>query len=235
MSNKELKFWDSVETTDPKYTKNEKVSGQRRTFVDAQHKKKMITGAFGMYGLGWGVIAGSENYERLHFEGSTCILNYQATAFYVYDGQRAEFPIASQIKEAYITSGGKGYLKIDDEAVKKVRTDALTKAFTDLGFCADIHMGKFEDQDYVHGAEMSARLKESEEKEEKQREQHKEIGDWLAKEVESARAISNISGFEKAVLRIKQKAITRCQVGGFASKGFETKLDKAIEDRKNEK
>lgn len=222
---KPIDFWAKVEKTNPKFTKNASVSGQQRTAVDAQYKKKMITEQFGMYGLGWGVKPDSEKYERVHFENQTCILTYTATAFYVHEGNRAEFPIAAQIKESYVTKNGSGYLKIDDEAVKKVRTDALTKGLTDLGFCADIHMGMFDDQDYVHGAQMAAYAKEQDEKEEAAKKSYDEIKSWLANELKSAETISSNEAYNRAIDRLKQKVETKCKVAGLASRGFTDKLE----------
>lgn len=222
---KPIDFWAKVEKTNPKYTKNANVSGQQRTAVDAQYKKKMITEQFGMYGLGWGVKPESEKYERCHFENQTCILTYTATAFYKWEGEVAEFPIAAQIKESYVTKNGSGYLKIDDEAVKKVRTDALTKGFTDLGFCADIHMGMFDDQDYVHGAQMAAYAKEQEEKEEAAKKSYEEIKAWLANEIKSAETVSSNEAYNRAIDRLKQKVETKCKVAGLASRGFADKLE----------
>lgn len=222
---KPIDFWAKVEKTNPKYTKNANVSGQQRTAVDAQYKKKMITEQFGMYGLGWGVKPESEKYERCHFENQTCILTYTATAFYKWEGEVAEFPIAAQIKESYVTKNGSGYLKIDDEAVKKVRTDALTKGFTDLGFCADIHMGMFDDQDYVHGAQMAAYAKEQEEKEEAAKKSYEEIKAWLANELKSAETVSSNEAYNRAIDRLKQKVETKCKVAGLASRGFTDKLE----------
>jgi len=222
---KPIDFWAKVEKTNPKYTKNANVSGQQRTAVDAQYKKKMITEQFGMYGLGWGVKPESEKYERCHFENQTCILTYTATAFYKWEGEVAEFPIAAQIKESYVTKNGSGYLKIDDEAVKKVRTDALTKGFTDLGFCADIHMGMFDDQDYVHGAQMAAYAKEQDEKEEAAKKSYDEIKAWLANELKSAETVSSNEAYNRAIDRLKQKVETKCKVAGLASRGFTDKLE----------
>lgn len=234
---KSIDFWNSVEKTPTKHTKQYSESGQTRTTVDAQVKKKLISEQFGIYGLGWGVVPNSEHYDRIHYddEKESVLLNYMATAFFIHDGQRGEFPIAAQVLEAYRTKGGKGYKKVDSEAVKKVRTDALTKGFTDLGFCADIHMGKFDDQDYVTGLKAAEQVKESDEREEEQKRQYEEIKNWIAKEVESAKTISNTESFYKAIERIKGKAIMRCSAAGFTSKGFEERLNQIKEDRKNGK
>lgn len=42
-----------------------------------------------------------------------------------------------------------GYLKVDDEAYKKIETNTVSKALAKLGFNADVFMGKFEDNNYV--------------------------------------------------------------------------------------
>jgi hypothetical protein len=215
-----LALWNSVEKTDPSKTKDASVSGQKRTAVDAQYKKKMITEAFGPYGIKWGVVVGSESFDRTHFENQTCILHYMANAYYLHDGERGEFPIAASIKESYVTKNGSGYLKIDDEAIKKVRTDALTKGFTDLGFCADIHMGMFDDQDYVRGVAAEQALKEADDREAKQREEYQKIKDYIDEQIKSVQSMSNPAQAVKAYNRVIEKVDIRCQAAGFGSKGL---------------
>ena len=55
----------------------------------------------------------------------------------------SEFPIHSSIK--YHSNG-----RVDDDFMKKVATDALTKGLSKLGFNADVFMGKFDDNKYVN-------------------------------------------------------------------------------------
>jgi hypothetical protein len=220
-----LKLWDSVEKTDPSKTKDASISGQKRTAVDAQYKKKLITKAFGPYGLRWGVIVGSEKLDRTHYENQTCILHYMADAYYFLDGERGEFPIAASIKETYLTRGANPYLKIDDEAIKKVRTDALTKGFTDLGFCADIHMGMFEDQDYVRGVAAEKAIEKADQKEEEAKRKYTEIQIYVAEQIKSIANVTNPAQALKAFDRVIDKVAVRCQAAGFGSKGFETILN----------
>jgi hypothetical protein len=76
---------------------------------------------------------------------------YQATFWYhVAGSDRAEFPLASTIKVDYGTKWGR---RVDDEWLKKVATDALTKGLSMLGFNADVFMGKFDDNRYVAAME----------------------------------------------------------------------------------
>ena len=39
--------------------------------------------------------------------------------------------------------------RVDDDCIKKVATDALTKGLSKLGFNADVFMGRFDDNKYV--------------------------------------------------------------------------------------
>lgn len=202
MSN--LDFWNSVEKTDPALTKSSKVNGKERKSLGAQQKKKFITEAFGVYGIGWGVVAKSEDFERIHYDNSTCVLQYKGTAFFVLDGERGEFPIAAAIKEAYVTNGGKGYLKIDDEAVKKVRTDALTKGFTELGFNADIYMGKHDDYEYLRETANEFVIENAADKNEAQAKQaHALFTDTnkVIEQINAANSIAEVEGLFKAMFR----------------------------------
>lgn len=209
-----LDFWNSVEKTDPALTKEANVNKQRRKSLGAQQKKKFITEAFGIYGLDWGVVAGSEKFERIRYENNTCILQYEATAFFIHKDKRGEFPIAAAIKEAYVTNGGKGYLLIDDEAVKKVRTDALTKGFTDLGFNADIYMGKHDDYEYLRETAQEFEIENAADKDEARANQIKALYEDTNKtiaQIGEATTLSMVEGLFKAMFRRigdKDKSLT---------------------------
>jgi hypothetical protein len=228
--NANLVIWDDYQETDPNYTKRANVSGQQRVHADAQYKKRQITKAFGPMGKGWGVIAESEKYERISYPQDTILLSYSGTVFYLLDGEKHFFPIAAAIKEAYTTKNGSGYLKIDDEAVKKVRTDALTKGFTDLGFCADIHMGMFDDDTYVTAAYAKAELEKEGKTEEARIKAKEEIAAWIKKEIAACIKIlpKNPTGFKAAMAGVKEKMITRCNAVNINSAGYKLRLDQVI-------
>jgi len=148
MSNDNLSLWVSVQETDPKQTKPGKIGQMKITAICPQYQRKNATSVFGPYGIGWGIISDSEQviYREI---GQTELASYTATMFYTYDGKRGEFPISSSIKVAYMTQGASGYLKVDDEYMKKLQTDALTKGLSFLGFNSDIFEGLFDDNRYV--------------------------------------------------------------------------------------
>ena len=49
-----LKLWNSVEKTNPKYTKKAKIGGMSITAIAPQYQIMMVTEQFGVYGQTWG-------------------------------------------------------------------------------------------------------------------------------------------------------------------------------------
>jgi hypothetical protein len=144
-----MELWKSVEKTDAKFTKRAKIGQVNITAIDPQYQKMNATNSFGPYGIGWGIVSGSENQAMKEYPNQTEIMTYTAILFYKWKGERGEIPIGAQIQSAYVTKQGKGYLLIDSEALKKVRTNAITKGLSELGFNADVFLGKYDDQQYI--------------------------------------------------------------------------------------
>ena len=134
MSN--TKLWDSVEKTDPKFTKKVNQRGGF-TAIGAQYQVRKATEAFGPFGIGWGVK--EETFQRYEVTG---LVLYQGTLWYKYGEDNGEVPIHSSIK--YHANS-----RVDDDFAKKVATDAMTKGLSKLGFNADVFMGLFDDNKYV--------------------------------------------------------------------------------------
>ena len=131
-----LELWDTVETTDPQYTKKVNQRGGF-TAIAAQSQVKRATEVFGIMGHGWGV----EDEKFTTVEGTTMVL-YTANLWYKFNTRTGAIPIHSSIK--YGANG-----RYDDDFSKKVATDALTKGLSKLGFNADVFMGLFDDNKYV--------------------------------------------------------------------------------------
>ena len=91
-----------------------------------------------------------EKFTQVVFE-TTTLLKYSAKLYYPMGSDTGMFPINATIKEAFVTKGGKGYLMIDEDADKKVSTNALTKGLSFLGFGADVFHGMYDDISYVAG------------------------------------------------------------------------------------
>lgn len=141
-----LKLWNEVCKTDPKHTKKAKLGAMQITAIDPQYQRKNATEKFGAFGIGWGL---SNVQYTTHEIGDTVLLQFDADMWYIWDGEKGVFPVTSQVKMAYMTSGGNGYLKVDDDAAKKAQTDALTKGLSMLGFNSDVFEGLFDDNKYV--------------------------------------------------------------------------------------
>lgn len=140
-----MELWNLVSMTDPKSVK--KVSSGGRTFdsIDAQYQIQEATRQFGSYGETWGLIDTDVTTLTV---GDTTLLVMKAKFFY----PNGIFEINNAAKMAYVTNGGKGYLKVDEDAWKKLDTNTLTKALSKIGFNADVFMNKFADQEYLSEA-----------------------------------------------------------------------------------
>jgi len=187
-----IKLWRSVEKTPPSQVKPAKLNGQNIKSVKPHYQRMKATEIFGSYGKGWGIVPESETFTQCQI-GDTHLLKYRAVLFYVVDGERFEFPICATEKEAYITSGGKGYLKIDDSADKKVATNALTKGLSFLGFSADVFHGLYDDASYV------SRLQSEEAGEQEQTgiEEKHEYVRWRNQAIANMLLAQNIGALEK--------------------------------------
>jgi len=134
-----LKLWNKVEKTNPKYTKKAKISGHEITAIAPQYQIMQVTEQFGVYGQTWGFknikldYSLTEKFNLVVFTGT----------FFFPNG---EFEIINSCK-LYMD---RNCTMVDDNFAKKIETDALTKAISKLGFNADIFLGKFDDVRYVN-------------------------------------------------------------------------------------
>lgn len=147
---KNLELWNKVQETDRAFMKKVKYGKREFISIDATYRKKMATAIFGKQGEAWGLKDLKWN-EIILDERLTITLD----ATFYYPG--GEFEIGSDLPFSH---GG--------ETKKKLRTDVLTKALSEIGFNTDVYMGLFDDNiDYLS-----------------RRERDKEMGEELAKEFE---------------------------------------------------
>jgi len=132
--NSNMRIWSAVERTNPAYTKKVNQRGGF-TAISAQYQIMEATEQFGPIGIGWG---------------------YKAEAPILMDGL-VVIPVSlwhGSRDNVYGPMSGSAELrssngKIDSDAPKKATTDALTKLLSQLGFNADVFLGKFDDNKYV--------------------------------------------------------------------------------------
>ncbi len=142
-----LELWNRVFNTDPEYLKEVSKGGYKFHAIDAYGQFQKATEVFGPFGIGWGVEPGSEKFDHFTVGNAYKLFYYSATLWYDLSGQRGAFPIASSIQIDSQTSAGK--YRVDEDFMKKVRTDALTKGLSMLGFNADVFLGMWDGNKYV--------------------------------------------------------------------------------------
>lgn len=131
-----LKFWRSVEKTDPAHTKHVAQRGGF-TAIDAYYQIRSATEQWGPLGDAW------------HYEVDLQLvpIGEQATwlariALYTPLGEH--HPV---VQYGCKSAGASG--RVDEDAPKKAVTDGLTKCLSLIGFNADVFLGRFDDNKYV--------------------------------------------------------------------------------------
>jgi hypothetical protein len=143
-----MRVWMQVCVTDPEMTEKLSFGAHRYTTIDAQYQIKQATMVFGPCGRGWGIK--DSKFEVLHIDPADphwSLLAFTAKLWFRDgDGEIGEFDIASDIELFENTKNG---WKRMGDAMKKVRTDAVTKGLSWLGFSSDVFEGKFDDSKYI--------------------------------------------------------------------------------------
>lgn len=160
-----LALWESVEKTDPAHTKGfQKGGGFSGTAINAVYLARRATETFGPIGTGWGVEVVDEAYidgaPIMDKDGNVLcrevIHKVRVKLWYMRDGKRGE--VEHYGLTTFVGKNKYGPFTDEDHA-KKSLTDATTKALSLLGFAADVHLGRFDDNKYVNDLrrEFSAR------------------------------------------------------------------------------
>jgi len=230
-----LDLWDSVSKTDPAFTKQASKGAHNFTSVAPMYQNKKATEQFGVQGIGWGVVVGSEVFTEKEY-GTTTILSYDATMFFILDGQRGEIPIHASEKSCYKTNGYKGkegYMKIDDEVRKKVVTNAKTKGLSELGFSADIFMGMFDDPNYVDYLNFEMSLEKADDREQESKNKIEEFNGWCKKEASCYSAASSQRTLDLLLAGHTQKLQGRCRLLNLDEAAYKKGFEKAYNDQLN--
>ena len=137
-----LKLWNAVEKTDPKYTKAfSRAGGFSGTAINATYLIRKATELWGPVGGAWGFEIADEKY----------VPGIDGTVIHVVRIQfrhpSGAFPTFGQT--TFVGKNKNGPFT-DEEAPKKSLTDAITKALSMLGFAADVHLGLYDDNKYVN-------------------------------------------------------------------------------------
>lgn len=153
-----MKHWDALKTTDPKYTKLV-TFGRKFTSINSQWQLQRMTEQFGPIGKGWGYTV-EHDVQRLHDWYTLAVAD--VTIWWrdsaddkvaTYGPVRGTAPILEPARDkgrlVYEADSTTVKLHLDDDAGKKAMTDALTKGLSHLGLSADVFLGLFDDNKYV--------------------------------------------------------------------------------------
>jgi hypothetical protein len=137
-----LKLWQSVEKTDPKYTKAfSKAGGFSGTAINATYLIRKATELWGPMGGTWGPEVVDDRYVA---GGEGVIIHVLRINLRHPHGS-----VPSYGQTTFVGKNKNGVFT-DEEAPKKSLTDATTKALSMLGFSADVFLGLYDDNKYVN-------------------------------------------------------------------------------------
>jgi hypothetical protein len=138
-----LRIWNKVEKTNPAHTKKVNQRGGF-TAISAAFQIKNATEQFGPIGIGWGYTTGAPIVTE----------TLMTVPVSLWHGDRANVFGPMLGCEEWKDKNG----RVDSDAPKKAVTDGLTKLLSQLGFNADVFLGRFDDSKYV--AEMEREFAE---------------------------------------------------------------------------
>ena len=137
-----LKIWQAVEKTDPKYTKSfSKAGGFSGTAINATYLLRKATELWGPFGGAWGATVEDEKYVP---GAESTVIHVLRIRFWHPQGSFHAYG------QTTFVGTNKHGLFTDEEAPKKSLTDAITKALSMLGFSADVFLGLYDDNKYVN-------------------------------------------------------------------------------------
>lgn len=195
-----LELWKDVFKTDERFTTAFSLNGGG-TSINGTYMTMIATREFGSKGIGWGVDILEERFDNgapitrtvkgtdgnntweLIPDGVGGILTekhhiIKIRLWYIRNGVRGEE--ISFGCTPYIYSSKHGLI-CDGEATKKSLTDATKKALSALGFCADIFMGLYDNQEYRQKNKAEFALKNASENAEDAARVRQELDDKLTR------------------------------------------------------
>jgi hypothetical protein len=129
-----LSIWNAVSKTNPAHTKHVNQRGGF-TAISAQYQILAATEQFGPIGIGWGYTTGTPIITEALFTVPVTL----------WHGSRENTFGPMLGCEEWKNKDG----RVDSDAPKKAVTDGLTKLLSQLGFNADVFLGRFDDNKYV--------------------------------------------------------------------------------------
>ena len=143
-----MRHWNALSHTNPKYTKPfKRPGGFEGVAITPMWTEMRLTEAFGPCGIGWGM-------DKPEFSvitvGEELIVYCTVRCWYRDKDAQSEPAFVWGVGGDKIAAKTKYGLQTDDEAFKKATTDAIGNAFKHVGSGADVRMGMYDDSKHVN-------------------------------------------------------------------------------------
>lgn len=199
-----LNIWESVQKTDPKFTKEYTgPGGFTGTAVNAQYLAMRATEIFGPCGTGWGYNVLEERFDiggPLTNKEGVVLANAQVHTLKVelwYLGPDGDRKTVMHYGHTPFVTQNKFGISTDFEAPKKSLTDAIGKCLSQLGFSADIRLGLYDDIHYVNEVKAEAEIERAEDKIETRERQAAEYREWLENNLRLIKTAQSLNELQK--------------------------------------
>lgn len=207
-TNANTRIWDQVDVTDPSATKNfTGMGGFKGTAIKPTYLMHKATEVFGPCGEGWGWVVLEDRFDeggplqaptkewpdapRINAKLHTLKIELW---YLGKDGQKCTIQHYGHTPFVYFQQGK---IMTDWEAAKKSLTDAIGKCLQPLGFAADIHMGLFDDADYVDAVRDEVAITKAEDKVTEEARQKQERLDYIKSVVETMQGAQSAQELKK--------------------------------------
>ena len=191
-----LKLWNSVEKTDPDYTKAYKGHGGFiATSINAEYIIKKATEKFGPVGVGWGWDIIEERYDTgaplkpkeddpiPEIEIRSVVHTCKIKLWYILPGREDKAYIEHYGHTPHVYSNKYGF-QTELEAPKKSLTDAIKKALSMLGFAGDVFLGEYDDINYLEELKREFAVEKADDQDAERERQAAEFREWYQKQKE---------------------------------------------------
>lgn len=238
-TNQNMALWDSVQTTDKAYTKTAELDGRLVTSINGTYVARRLTETFGPIGKGWG-------YDILEDRFDNGAPIWAGTG----EDRRIiahEVMHTTKLKAWYLRGGKKHYIThyghtpfvrsskygayTDFDAPKKSVTDAIKKAFSLAGVCADVHLGMFEDPNHLYAIELKQRLEVAGEDgaTEAMKEARSEFREWLDRQIAAVVRSPNERTLDLLAKNLAEQAREKAKVVKYDPAEVERRITEAVE------
>lgn len=143
----QLGIWLAVAQTSKQFTKPISGRGYRGTDINPTYRAMQMTKVFGPYGKGWGIESCEFNTLALPpgEKGEMNVaLHCTMRQWYIDPETKQKCIIGPHTGGEWLVRNG----KYDEEAYKKVQTDAMTAGWRFLGISSDVYMALYDDSKY---------------------------------------------------------------------------------------